>query len=196
MSKRIKAGKVGYNIEYAHIYADKLFGKEQQKSIKELRKTVNRLKRLNKNYVLTVLIDEYSPSQNRLSIKQFLDKLDELKSKPDYLAFESQLAPYKDLLLKEMKGKIKKEYKTYIKKHGKIPCSLLIAIWYLKRLGLIKAEKGELTHLSKNNKPFPAKKIITILPKKYQIVEIKALKIIRATRFKKYSAKISNIFFD
>ena len=196
MTKRIKAEKVDFNIEYAHIYADELFGKEHQKSIKELRKIINRLKRLNKSYVLTVLIDEYSPCQNRLSIKQFLDKLDELNSKPDYLAFESQLAPCKDLLLKEMKGKIRKEYETYIKKHGKIPCSFLIAVWYLKRLGLIKTEKGELTHLSKNNKPFSAKKIITILPKKYQTVEIKALKIIRATRFKKYLTKISNVFFD
>jgi hypothetical protein len=184
-----------YNIEYAHIYTNERFGIEHIKSIKKLHNIINKLKQLNKTYVLTVLIDEYNPTRHGLDIKGFLEKLNELNAKPDFVGFESQLTSYKDLLLKEIKGKMKKEYKNYIEKRGKIPCSFLIAIWHLKRLGLIPIKKGELNNLTKNNNVFTAEKIITILPKKYQEVEKKALKIIKSTKFKAWVKNIENIFY-
>ncbi len=188
--------KADYNIEYAHIYADECFDIEQQKSIKELKKVTDKLKQKNKSYVLVVLIDEYNPVKHILNIKNFLEKLEELDVRPDFVCFESQLANYKDLIFQEMKGKIKREYENYIKKHKKIPCSLLITIWHLKRLGLIKIERGELKNLSKHNKPFIGRKIITILPEKYRKVEEKALKIIESTKFKKCLDNMINIFFN
>lgn len=195
MTGEIKYKKADYNIEYAHIYTDESFGREHKRSIKELHDVTERLRKLKKSYVLTVLIDEYNPIQHRLSVKKFLNKLAQLGSEPDYVGFESKLASDKDLLLNEMDKKIKKEYEKYLRKHGKIPCSLLIALWYLKRLGFIKIKSDELIHLKKDNKPFVARKIITILPRRYQGVEMKALKIIKSTRFKKYLDNIQNIFF-
>lgn len=187
--------KTDYNIEYAHIYAGEHFSEMHKKSVAELHKVIEKLKKLNKNYVLTVLIDEYNARHHNLDIKKFWKQLKKLKAWPDFVGYESRLIVYKDYLLKEMNGKIKKEYENYIKEHKKLPCSFLIAIWHLKRLRLIPIKKGELDNLTKNNKVFTAEKIITILPKKYQEVERKALKIIKSTKFKGWMENIENIFY-
>lgn len=195
MSKKIKIQKMtDYNIEYAHIYTDERFGEEQEKGVKELHKIITKLKKLNSNYVTTILIDDFNPTTHTLDVNDFLKKLEKINAKPDFILFESKLANYKNLLLDEMGGKLKKEYKNYIEKHKKIPCSFLIAIWDLKRLGLISTKKEELTRLRKNN-GFIAKKIITILPKKYQEVERKVLKIIKSTKFKEQIKNMKNIFY-
>ncbi len=196
MSYEKKAKKLDYNIEYAHIYADEHFGTEHKKSVEELHKIITKLKQSNKSYVLSVLIDEYNSIRHTLNIKNFLKKLEQSNSKPDFIGFESRLVKDKDSLLKEMSKKIRKEYEEYIIKQGKIPCSFLIALWYLKRLGLLNMKGEELHSISKENKPFIAREIITILPKRYQAIEIKALKIIKSTKFKKYLKNIKNIFFD
>lgn len=194
MPKKIKTKKIDYNIEYAHIYSDEFFGKEHKESVKELHKAIKRLKKLKKSYVLSVLIDEYNPTEHMLDTENFLAILKKLDAKPHFLMLESHLARYKNVLLKKMDGKIKREYEKYIKKHNKVPCSFLIAIWHLKRLGLIKNKNGELQQLTKR-KQFTANKIITILPKKYQRVELKAIDIIESTIFKKQITNIAHIFF-
>lgn len=188
--------EVDYNIEYSHIYTDEDFGFEQRKSIKILKNVTERLKRAKKSYVLTVLIDEYNPAESTLSIKNFLGYLGRFKARPDFVCFESQLVSSYKLLLEKMVPSLRKEYVKYIEKHKKIPCSLLIAVWHLKRLGLIRTHKEELNYL--NEKPvknFIAKKIITILPQKYREVELRGLEIIASTHFKKYLHNISNIYF-
>lgn len=187
--------KVDYNIEYAHIYTDETFGEEQIKSIELLKKIIIKLNKLNKSYTLTVLIDDYNPKEHFLDINNFINKCEELGYKPDFIAFESRLCSDKDLLLKKMSKKMSKEYKNYIKKAGKIPCSFLIAIWYLKRLGLIKTRKNEVIPLKDKRKPFIGRKIINILPKKYREVETKGLKIIKSTKFREYLNNISDILF-
>lgn len=194
MPKKTETKKVDYNIEYAHIYSNEFFGKEQKESIKELHKAIKRLKKLKKTYVLTVLIDEYNPTEHLLDTEKFLATLEKLNAKPHFLMFESHLARYKDLLLEKMNGKIKKEYKKYIKKHNKVPCSFLIAAWHLKRLGLLKSKNSRLQQLTEK-KQFTANKIITILPKKYQGVELKTIEIIESTDFKRQVTNIAHIFF-
>lgn len=194
MPKKTETKKVDYNIEYAHIYSDEFFGKEQEESVKELHKTIERLKRLKKTYVLTVLIDEYNPTEHTLDIENFLATLKKLNAKPAFLMFESHLVCYKNILLKKMKGKIGREYEKYIKKHNKVPCSFLIAIWHLKRLGLLKSKNSKLQQLT-GGKQFIANKIITILPKKYQGVELKTIEIIESTNFKRQVTNIAHIFF-
>ena len=196
MNKKKKGKKLDYNVEYAHIYTDEKFGFEQRKSIEVLKDIIKRLKRMKKGYVLTVLIDEYNPIESTLNIKEFLAYLKKFQAKPDFVCFESKLVPYYKLLLKEMAPSLRREYVKYIIKRKKIPCSLLIGIWNLKRLGIVKSTKEELGYLVPNpHKTFVAKKIITILPKEYQEVEKKALKIIASTRFKGYLNNILNIFF-
>lgn len=196
MDNKEKIKKKDYNIEYAHIYTNEKFGLEHEKSIETLKDVIKKLKRLKKSYVLSVLIDEYNPINSILNIKGFLANLEKFDASPDFVCFESKLARDYEILLKEMKDPLQKEYIKYIGKHKKIPCSFLIAIWYLKRLGLLRIGKEELSYLGGNpQKTFAAKKVITILPKRYKKIEMKGLEIIASTRFKKHIEDILNIFF-
>ncbi|MFN3301740.1 MAG: hypothetical protein ACK413_01780 [Patescibacteria group bacterium] len=194
--QKIKDRKTDYNIEYAHIYVDEEFGPSHREAIQILHNIVRKLKQEKKSYALTVLIDDYNPKRQILDVKEFIANLERLGAKPDFIGFESKLVPYSNLLLEKMSPRLYKEYTKYIKKNKKIPCSLLIAIWYLKRLGFIETRSEELKCLSKDyKKNFVAKKIITILPKRYQKVEKKGLKIIASTEFKNCLSNIENIFF-
>jgi len=192
----MKFKNVDYNIEYAHIYADKEFGLTQKRSVQILHDIIRKLKQTKKSYTLTVLIDEYNSKKQTLDIKKFIANLEKLRAKPNFIGFESRLVPYHKMLLEKMAPRLCKNLTKYIEKKRKIPCSMLIAIWYLKRLGLIETQPGELKHLDKDSrKSFIAKKIITILPKKYQEVEKKGLKIIASTEFKNHLNDIEDIFF-
>lgn len=194
--QKMKTQKADYNIEYAHIYADKEFGSEQKQSIEILHDTINKLKLSKKRYVLSVLIDDYNPKKHVLDINKFLISLEKLGAKPDFIYFESDLVPYYKFILDHMTPRLHKEYKKYIEKNNKIPCSLLIALWYLKRLDIIETKSKELPYpKQKPIKKFAAGKIINILPERYQEVEEKGRKIIASTRFKNRLNDISDIFF-
>lgn len=184
-----------YNIEYAHTYVGDDVGTEQEESIKMLQQTVRRLKKLKKTFVLSLLLDEYNSYNPSFKIEDFLVYLNNLDAKPDFLFLESKLVSDYKLILREMNSELKNEYIKYIEKRNKVPCSLLIAIWYLKRLGLMEFSKKEIAFSGKDEKEFVSKKIISILPKKYQLVEMKALEIIAATRFKEYLKNIIHIYF-
>src|SRR3989344_8660137 len=51
-----------YNIEFAHIYADKNFGDEQERSINVLKSLIKELEFQKSEFVTCILIDEVSPS--------------------------------------------------------------------------------------------------------------------------------------
>ncbi|MFH0854797.1 MAG: hypothetical protein V1891_04905 [bacterium] len=186
--------KVDYNIEYAHIYSDCLFGYEQRESIKVLKKLIIELERSHKSYSLSILIDEYNPSIHRLKIDDFIKLLDKLGALPNFIEFESNLTKEKDILLEKMRSKTKNEYHKYIASHNKLPCSFLVAIWYLRRLGIFENINIALKNLN-NNAPFIGKRIITILPEKYRAIEKKTLQIIECSEYKSCLPKINHIFF-
>jgi len=81
-------------------------------------------------------------------------------------------------------------YHRYFQKHGKSPCSYLIASWYLKRLGILPI--NNVKKLTQEEKPFVAQKIINILDKKYKDNEDRALELIKNSKFANY---IDNIFY-
>lgn len=162
--------KSDYNIEFAHIYINENFANEHRQASKIAKNKLQDLAKQNKTGILTVLIDDYNPSDSILNVDEFLEKLNKLGAKPDYMVYESKLASYKDIILKEMNGKIKNKYEKYIYNHSKCPCSFLIAVWHLVRLGFLNANPM-IEHLGK--KPFIAEKIITILPQRYAEIEKK-----------------------
>lgn len=185
--------KTDYNIEFAHIYVNENIASEHYQAIKITKEKILDLKQKEKNCVLTVLIDDYNPSDSILDIEGFLKELEILGTKPDYVVDESKLTFYKDQILSEMNGKLKKQYLRYINGRGKCPCSFLIAIWHLVRLGFFDAEPI-IGHSVE--KPFAAKKIITILPQRYAGIEKKALEIIESTKFKDLvENRLEYIFF-
>lgn len=188
--------KLDYNIEFAHIYTNEYFSEEHNKGISIFKKITKKLKNKKRNFVGVVLIDDYNPSEDLLNIENFVKILKSHGGKPDFIAFESQLVDLGDKFLKETSGKIRKEYARYIKKHNKYPCSFLVAIWYLVRLGLFPYPKKLIQRVGIKPKYFVAEKIINILPKRYMAVEKKAAEIIKSTKFKKHIKKIEYNFFN
>jgi hypothetical protein len=185
--------KSDYNIEFAHVYVNENFANEHYRAAQIAERRVREIKKQEQSCVLVLLIDDYNPSNFVLNTDNFLERLDKMGVKPDYVVYESEMVTYGDRVLEELNNGIRKQYLRYIKKHGKYPCSFLIAIWYLLRLGFLDI-KPIIKSLA--SKPFIAHKIINILPRKYKSVENKALDIINSTRFKDLvKDKIEYIFY-
>src|SRR3989344_1890712 len=167
-----------YNIEFAHIYADKNFGDEQERSINVLKSLIKELEFQKSEFVTCILIDEVSPEKITLDEKEFINNVLKYNVPIDFLAYESKLAPVAEELIKEIpKEDINKERfndrevillrkgkdKIGLKESsGKYSCSLLIAAWVLCRLGVYKLPDSAVK--SRTLKEFIADKIITVLP--------------------------------
>jgi hypothetical protein len=185
--------KSNYNIEFAHIYINENFSDEHSQASKIAKEIAEKIKKGGGSCVLAVLIDDYNPSDSILDVKNFLNKLSMFGAKPDYVVNESKLIAYRDTLLSGMSGKIKEQYFRYITNRGKCPCSFLIAIWHLLRLGFL---DPNLIIKNLEDKPFISQKIITILPQRYADIENKALEIIKSTKFGSLTEnRLEYIFF-
>lgn len=181
---------VDYNIEFSHIYTDENFGPEHNKSVTLMLDLVKELKDKKSTYTTTLMVDDYNPNIKILDIDQLMDKLTTLKAKPNFLVYESRLTDLSDGLLNEMSGKIKSEYVKYIFNKQKYPCSFLLAIWHLSRLGLM---DGPIPSDSKED--FTGIRTITIIPRKFTSVEKKALDIIKSTKYHDYINNIKYILY-
>ncbi|OGD83008.1 hypothetical protein A2165_01525 [Candidatus Curtissbacteria bacterium RBG_13_40_7] len=183
--------KVDYNIEYAHIYSDEVFNQEHIESLNVLELILRILKNDNKIFNLNLLVDEYHPDTKSLDIDDFLSKLKYRGYYPDNLYLESELHKDVKLLLDNLTSeKALRDYERYLVKHGKSPCSYLVASWYLKRLGVLPIEN--IKSFSNGDNPFAGQRIINILDKKYKANEDKALELIKNSKFAEY---LDNIIY-
>ena len=186
---------VDWNIEFAHIYADKTFGEEQIESIDILKKKIVNFLQEGTTYSTCILVDEYNPKESVLTVPALLSELSKNNILPHFIGLESKLTAKKDFLLEHIENnKIRKEYEKYIKKHEHIPCSFLVATWYLYRLGHLDLEKG-IYRCFQHGNGFQGKKIMNILSKKYEESERKAIKIIKNTEFASCIPNIRTIFY-
>ena len=204
-----------YNIEFAHIYADEKLGDEQFKSIELLKKVIKKLEKENKTFSISILIDEFHPVVFKLKKNKVIKEFEEKGVKIDFIGYESKLCPIANKLIKELpKSELKLEnfnnpqrkvllLKNHDSKIGieeefefmsRHTCAILSASWSLCRLGNIEIPKNAIERITK--KPFEAKKLITILPEKYRIVENKVLDIIKSTKFENSVKDIEYEFFD
>ncbi len=215
--------KVDYNIEFAHIYSDQPeLTDEQIKSAEVTKKLIKKITDENKTFVLTLLVDEYHPKFHKLNFNRFLEKLCSFGVPPTYIAYESKLISAAKLLMKSIPQDMKKTTKfhptitvnekiTYlVDKTGKkiklrtkgsivhfsrYTCAILSTAWVLLRLGVIQAKNAvELTGMTKP-KPFAAKNIINVLPKKYEGVEIANKNIVLASQYKQFAKNMYSEYF-
>ncbi len=196
-----------YNIEFAHIYADQMFGEEQHKSIAKLKTLIKRLQQKKKSFTTTLLIDEYNSKSYVLQEIEFLQEIKEQGVQLDFLAYESTLTTIAEKVIRLIPKKLivthkfkDREVKIFKKRdkmiglkdsHGKHTCSLLITAWILTRFGIYPLPS--LQKLSRNS--FRANRLITILPKKYHLSERKAIDILKTTKYKSLISKMDYIFF-
>jgi len=183
--------KVDYNIEYAHIYSDEVFGQEHIESLNILELILRIIRNDNKTHNLNLLIDEYHPEAGDLDIDDFLNKLKYRGYNPHFLYLESALHNDIELLLSNLTSKKHiNDYHKYYEKNGKSPCSYLVAVWYLKRLGIFPTNDHK--ELSDEKIHFSGHKIVNILDRKYKKGEDKALELIKNS---KYADCLDNIIY-
>jgi len=204
-----------YNIEFAHMYADESFGDEQIKSIEILKKITSRLKKENKTFVISFLIDEFHPTVFKLNENKIIKEFEKQGISIDFIGYESKLGLVADEIIKELPtsmlkienfNKMEKDVLLLKNHNGKIglkedfkfmyrhTCALLSASWSLCRLGILKIPPDAVCNLT--GKIFESKKIITILPEKYHLVEDKVIEIVESTRFKDSIEDMNYKFFE
>ena len=83
--------KPDYNIEFAHIYADEEFGEEQAKSIDIVKTVISNLKKSNKSFVTSVLIDEFHPVVFKLNENEMVEEFRKYDVEVDFIGYESKL---------------------------------------------------------------------------------------------------------
>ena len=182
-----------YNIEFCHIYSNHNFSLDQFKGIQILKKLNNKFDTSLISSV--ILIDEYNPKIHTLNESKFINKIKENGIKPDFLAHESKLVLFKDIGLSYLSSRERKGVEKFLHKNNKLPCSFLIYLWNLFRLGLLTKNYQDYVLILNKRKLFFSKEIITILPEKYSGVEARAIKYLKSTKFKTYNSNIHHIFY-
>lgn len=186
---------VDYNIEFGHIYLNENFSKEHFDGAKIAKDIVKKLQNEGRTFCLTLMVDDYNPDEQFLDLEEYISELTKLGITPDFVVYESSLTKFKDLMLSESSNHISKQYSSYIERKGKCPCSFLISIWHVLRLGLIKDGSAIFSLTNRPISEFYAKNIITILPERFQGVEKMGMDIIKSTKFaSKVTRNSQNIF--
>ena len=190
--------KVKYSIEYAHIYADEQFSPEHRAATEELSRVLGAFHPRNDTYALAVLIDDYNPAQHTLKQDEFIGHLTALGARPDYIGLEAKLVAYKDHLVNAItKPKVRREYQRYLDRRPKLPCSFLVAIWYLIRLDAISStDSAVYRKVGSTSVAFGAHRLINILPHYFRAVEDQAMSLIRATSYRDRADDISARFYQ
>lgn len=183
------------NIEYSHIYLDEKIDPEKLKSMRIAKEVIDSFKAKDIDYTTCVMIDDYNPVEKTLSVEKFLQVLNENGVEPDIIVFESRLAQYKDIVIEMMSRRLQKEYIRYIKTRGFVPCSLLIAIWHLARLGQITINPSDIKKISNRDIPFVREKLVTVLPERYRQVEERARRVLGSINSKTILDNSENIYF-
>lgn len=186
-----------YNIEYAHIYVNETPSREHFDSGWIAKRKEKELSEQGKTVLSVILIDEYNPKERLLDENALLEHLGKQDVAPDFLAYESQLVPHAPILLESIRNPRWREFnQKKIAEGDVVPCSLLVAVWYLFRLGIFKIN-GDLLKPVNDAKieDFPAKNIITVLPNRYRSVEEKALNFIAASNYREVSDRIEHIYY-
>ncbi|MFO0955302.1 MAG: hypothetical protein U0526_02050 [Candidatus Saccharibacteria bacterium] len=182
-----------YSVEISHIYINETFSQEHEESIDKYH---TYSQNIDGTCSSVVLIDNYNPSEHLLDLSDFMEKLAAKNATPDFLGFEANMEPYKDLMLNSItNGRIQRSYARYIDERQKLPCSFMTAIWYLIRLGEFDPSDSQIQNIS--GKEFvPAKFLINILPERFRAVEAKTLELIANSKYDGKAYNVDFIFYN
>jgi hypothetical protein len=180
-----------YGVEFFHIYTDEKISPVHEASLHFLEQA---RQAWSFDHELILLVDNYNPEEQLLKTETVLSYLSEQGCTPSFWAYEADMVANARILLDNItKPKLKKNYERYIEQHGKYPCSLLTATWYLTRLGALPYES---VIKSTSETPYkPVDRLINILPEDYKSVEQRAEELIEHSTFSAYSQKTQDLFF-
>lgn len=186
-----------YSIEFGHIYVDETYSHEHELGAHKALELIEEYKAQDKSYSVNLLIDDYNPEESLLDVEALVNKHQEFGIPPNFIAGEAGLAAYKDDLFDLItNNKIKKNYSRYIQgKNGKIPCSFMVAVWYLIRLGVIPLRKEDpIVYNGYDSELLVSERLVNILPERFKGVEDQAIKIIKGTRESQAADKIEWVY--
>lgn len=180
-----------YSVEFFHIYTDEKINGRHESSLKYLKEA---MKAWDFDYNLFVLVDDYNPTDHITTSDDVLKFLEQNGVTPDFWAFESAFIDNAELLLDAIeKDKTRNQYRKYIDKKGKYPCSLLAASWYLTRLGRLPS--NGLMKKEGVREFTPADRLVNILPDDFRPVELRTRRLIASSKFKEDVDRIQDLFY-
>ncbi len=181
MEKRAIA-RGGVNVELSHIYVDQEMSEEQYRSAVLAQEFVVRQSEQGHVVTITILIDDYNPTSWTLDVAQYVECLRSTGISVDFLVYESALPRYAPCLLCQLPQRQHGYYADYHQRTGKYPCSFLVAVWHLARLGAF--EFGDAIAVRPECvSSFASERVMTVLPERFRSVERSALKLLKASSF-------------
>lgn len=177
------------SVEFFHIYTDEDINESHEATLDYLLAVRKDWEFKSQNIVL---IDNYNPTEHKLTPDIIFEHLRKRDVVPDFWAFEADLVANAGIFLDKItSSKLKNNYSRYIDKHGKYPCSLLTASWYLTRLGYLRHD--DVIQTVNEGTYTPATILINILPDDYKAVEGRCLELIENSEFKSAIDSIQNV---
>lgn len=180
------------SVEICHLYLDRRFSAEQKQSIE---KYLEYKSSIDPDHYVCVLLDNYNVKECISTAEEVINEIESRGVTVDYWAYEKDLITYADKVLNEIQSKkLKNQYRKYIEKNKKYPCSLLTSTWYLLRIGFIDDTEGIIHH--RNQSAIQANStVLNVLPNYFAPVESKARKIVLSVLGIDHRSRIDNKYF-
>jgi hypothetical protein len=202
-------------VEFAHIYADSIFGEEQDLSLTVMKEYLDRESSADSLVVAAILIDDLHVEDNTLDVNEFIRCILRRGLAPDHVVFEGKLGPVADAIIARLPSdslhwmtfrKSNKQVLTYTAPNGvqiglqsviegqsEHTCALLSAAWSLCRAGVYEFPEESIVRLTEA--PTYGDKIVSVLHSKYGPVEAKVLELIRAGGYDVVTPRMEHVFF-
>lgn len=201
-------------VEFAHIYADSVWGSEQDESLTVMKDHLAGI-HPDELVVSAVLIDDLHVDHNTLDVTDFLRAILRRGIAPDFVVFEGKLAPVAETIIHSLPAealiwetfrKQNKRVLSYLtpqgariglknvyEGHEEHTCALLSAAWSLCRAGVCEFPKDSVIRLTEA--PITGERIVSVLHSKYEGVERKVVELIRACGWDDVIPRLDLVFF-
>ena len=202
-------------VEFAHVYANEVFGSEQHESLEVMKAYLDRESTADSLVVAAILIDDLHVDHNTLDVNEFIRCILRRGLAPDHVVFEGKLAPVADKIIDLLPQKylswqtIRKEGKRVLmwedpmgariglknvyEDREEHTCALLSAAWSLCRAGVYDFPEDSIVRLTEA--PVTGEKVVSVLHSKYKGVESKVIQLIRAIGHEELVPRLELVFF-
>lgn len=202
-------------VEFAHIYADSVFGSEQDESLTVMREYLDRESTADSLVVAAILIDDLHVEANTLDVTEFIRCILRRGLAPDHVVFEGKLGPVAETIIHSLpaddlvwdkfskQGKRVLSYRTpegnriglksVYEDREEHTCALLSAAWSLCRAGVCEFPPESIVRLTEA--PVTGERVVSVLHSKYEGVEAKVIQLIRGIGHEDLVPRLELVFF-
>lgn len=202
-------------VEFAHVYADEVFGDEQHESLTVMKRYLDEQSTPDSLVVSAILIDDLHVEHNTLDVTEFIRCILRRGLAPDHVVFEGKLAPVAEQIIGWLPQKylswqtIRKENKRVLMwedangvriglknvwdDREEHTCALLSAAWSLCRAGVVPFPDDAIVRLTEA--PTTGAKVVSVLHHKYKGVESKVIQLIKGIGQNDLVPRLNLVFF-